>query len=100
MYIICGDFNLVLDPLLDYINYKHLNSNRKARDLLLGEIVKRELKDTFRYINGEKKGYTWRRTNPLQQGRLDLFLITNNMIEYLLNAQIQSNNQGLSGTSM
>ena len=30
-YIICGDFNLVLDPDLDYFNYKHVN-NIKARD--------------------------------------------------------------------
>ena len=33
-YIICGDFNLVLDPHMDSYNYKHLN-NPKARSSVL-----------------------------------------------------------------
>ncbi len=31
--VICGDFNLVLDPNIDYHNYKSIN-NKKAREKL------------------------------------------------------------------
>ena len=30
----CGDFNVVLDPDLDYDNYKHIN-NQKSRNKVL-----------------------------------------------------------------
>ena len=34
---ICGDFNCVLNPEIDYSNYKHIN-NKNARDILLKNI--------------------------------------------------------------
>lgn len=76
--IMCGDFNLVLEPDLDYHNYRHIN-NRKARQLVLDEIEIRNLKDSFRILSPLQRRYTWRRTNPLQQARLDFFLVTDDI---------------------
>ena len=79
-YVICGDFNLVLKPDLDYKNYKTINHNVKARNRLLNIITDRDLLDAYRELHGETRTYTWRRLTPFQQGRLDLFLVTSNMI--------------------
>jgi hypothetical protein len=84
----CGDYNLVLNLLLDYNNYKTFNHNRNARKLLLQEISNRNLIDPFRELHGDVRKFTWKRLTPLQQGRLDLFLITNNMMQYVRECEI------------
>ena len=66
--IICGDFNLVLDPVLDCYNYNNLN-NPKARSELLTIMNELDLTDAYRYTYTAKKCYTWRRKNPLEQAR-------------------------------
>jgi len=71
-FIICGDFNLVIDPAVDYYNYKNIN-NPKARNKVLELINCYNLVDPFRHLNQSKKRFAWRRTNPIQQARLDLF---------------------------
>ena len=48
--IVCGDFNLVLNPLIDSKNYKHLN-NPKARNSVLNLMENYGLIDIFRYLN-------------------------------------------------
>ena len=45
-YIICGDFNLTLNPNLDCFNYKHIN-NPKARKMITYMIKDNNLFDTF-----------------------------------------------------
>lgn len=85
--IICGDFNLVLDPKLDYYNYKHIN-NRKARQLVLDEIEIRNLKDPFRLLSPLHRRYTWRRKNPLQQARLDFFLVSDDIQQNVIRCNI------------
>ena len=70
-YIICGDFNLVLDPDLDYFNYKHVN-NIKARDSILKIIDENNLFDAYRELHPSTKRYTWR----IKQARLDFCLLT------------------------
>ena len=59
-YIICGDFNLVLDPDLDYYNYKHVN-NIKARDSILKIIDANNLFDVYREFHLSSKLFKWRR---------------------------------------
>ena len=71
-YIICGDFNLVLDPYIDCSNYKNIN-NPKSRELLLDYMETNDIIDPFRESNPQLKRYTWRRRNPLKQARLDFF---------------------------
>ena len=52
--ILCGDFNLVLNPDIDYFNYSAVN-NEKAREKLLEIIDIRGLVDPFRELYPEKK---------------------------------------------
>lgn len=82
-FILCGDFNLVLNPLLDTENYRNVN-NPKARDKVLELMKDLQLVDYYRILNPSKKVFTWRKRNPLKQGRLDYILISeslSNMVE-------------------
>lgn len=85
--IICGDFNLVLEPELDYYSYKHIG-NKKARQLLLNEIEIRNLTDPYRMLHPSQRRYTWRRKTPFQQGRLDFFIVTDDIQQNVVNCDI------------
>ena len=90
MTIICGDWNLIIDPDLDCENYKNIN-NPKAR-AVVKELLDLDFMDAYRAINEEKRGFTWRKLNPekKQQARLDYFLITFDVFCHLDNCQIVS----------
>lgn len=88
-FIICGDFNLILDPNKDCSNYKHVN-NPKARDRVLKFIDEKNAIDMFRETNPELKRYTWRKRNPLKQARLDFFLTSENIIQFVKQCKIES----------
>ena len=81
----CGDFNLVLNPKLDYKNYKTIN-NKNSREKLLNIINERHLIDPYRDAYPELKRYTWRRKQPFQQARLDFFLISEDLLASVKNA--------------
>ena len=74
-----GDFNLVLDPSRDYDNYKHVN-NPKARDAVDHLMEDLQLSDIWRELNPDCRRFTWRRNNPLQQARLDFFLVSDHIV--------------------
>ena len=80
--LLCGDLNLVLDPLLDYDHYKHIN-NPKSRYLLLKIMNSFNLRDTFRLFHPLVRRYTWRRKNPVRQARLDYFLVSHTMCDII-----------------
>ena len=86
--IIGGDFNLVLNPQKDYLNYKHIN-NPKAKEAVDTMIDDLELNDIWRDLNEDYLRYTWRRSNPIQQARLDFFLISDNVVSFVENADIE-----------
>ena len=86
--IFCGDFNLVLNPELDYYNYTNIN-NEKAREKLIEIIEDRSLVDPFRELHPEEKRYTWRKRSPLKQSRLDFFLISDNLLPSLKDSTIE-----------
>ena len=73
--IICGDWNLVINPDLDTNNYLHIN-NPRARNEVLDSIIEEDgFLDTYRIFHEEKREYTWSRRNPVRkQARLDFFL--------------------------
>ena len=87
--IICGDFNLVIDPQKDCHNYLHLH-NPKARSVVINTVNDLDLIHIYRSLNPNTKHYTWRRKNPLKQARLDLFLISNSMSVLASKSTIQS----------
>ena len=71
--IICGDFNLVMDPDLDTENYKHVN-NPKARMVVKEMLNEQEYMDAWRLLNEDIKGFTWKKLNPVRkQARLHYF---------------------------
>ena len=72
--IICGDYNLVINPQLDSHNYTHIN-NPKARDTLLSVISDNNLVDIYRHLHPTTKRYTWRMQKPIKQARLDYIFI-------------------------
>ena len=70
--ILAGDWNLVLDPTLDYCNYKRTN-NVKDQEKVEEIIADHCLVDIWRELSLQLQRFTWRRTNPCQQSRLDFF---------------------------
>ena len=80
--LLCGDLNLVLDPLLDYDHYKHINIP-KSRYLLLEIMNSFNLRDTFCLFHPLVRRYTWRRKNPVRQARLDYFLVSHTMCDII-----------------
>ena len=70
--IICEDFNCVLNPEVDYYNYKAIN-NPRAREKLLELMNTKYLVDPFREKYPTHKKYTWKKRNPCKQARLDFF---------------------------
>ena len=86
--IMCGDWNFVLDPDLDYNNYLHIN-NPKARKVILDYIEEENLLDVWRVSNEDSRKYTWRRLNPvIKQARLDFYLISENMLQFVTDTKI------------
>ena len=63
-YVICGDFNIVLNPKIDCNNYKHIN-NPKARSEVLNMNAELNLTDIFRNFHPQSLRYTWRTRNPV-----------------------------------
>lgn len=87
--IICGDFNLVLNPSVDYdSNYKHVN-NPAARNKVLEIIENNNLIDIFREHHPDIRRYTWRRVNPVKQARLDFFLVSESLLSSVNKSKIE-----------
>ena len=63
--IMCGDWNLVLNPEVDTHNYLHIN-NPKARQVVLNLIEEENFIDVWRVMNEDEKGFTWSRKNPIK----------------------------------
>ena len=87
-FILCGDFNLTLNPSLDTYNYCGIN-NPKARDKTLEMMEDLQLLDYYRILNPDKKAYTWRKKNPLKQSRLDYILISDSLSNLVENCTIK-----------
>ena len=77
----CGDFNLVQDPKVDY---KTIN-NKNAREKVLEIIIDQHLVDSIRDTHPELKRYKWITKQPLQQARLDFFLISEDLLPSVKN---------------
>ena len=87
--IIGGDWNLVLDYTLDYYNYKHHN-NIKAQEQVDNLMINLDLLDIWRKLYPEMRRYTRHRNTPLQQSRLDFFLISDLLSTFVTNADIKA----------
>jgi len=77
--ILCGDWNLVLDPKKDLYNYKAIN-NPKARNVVKSYIDENDLVDVWRSFNENEEHFTWGIKNPIKMARLDFFLATEDLM--------------------
>jgi exonuclease III len=64
--VIAGDWNLVLDPSLDYENYKNIN-NEKTQEAVLQMMDNLDFYDIWREFNPECLRFTWRRKFPFNR---------------------------------
>ena len=78
-----------MDYTLDYYNYKHHN-NIKAQEQVDNLMINLDLLDIWRELYPEMRRYTWRRNTPLQQSRLDCFLISDLLSTFVTNADIKA----------
>ena len=86
--IICGNFNIALDPAIDTNNYLHVN-NPNARNAVIDLMSNFNLIDGFRMFHKNTRRYTWRRKNPLRQSRLDYFLISDPLLDLVNSCEIR-----------
>ena len=74
-----GDWNLLLEPEVDGINYKNVNNQNAS---MLAEL---NLYDIWREGHPEERKFTWKRklkNNTLQMGRLDFILVSDEILRY------------------
>ena len=69
-----GDWNLVRDFSMDCFNYRRQN-NVEASKQVDELCLNLDLVDVWRQCNPDVRRYTWRRPTPIQQSRLDFFLV-------------------------
>ena len=86
--IIGGDWNVIPDMGLDTHIYRGGNRPRaRAKIKEMTEIMK--LTDIWRELHPNDKKFTWRRFNSAQQGRLDYFIISENLLQNIALAEIE-----------
>ena len=86
--IFSGDWNLVLDYDMDCLNYKKKN-NTNAQAQVKKTIENLDLVDIWRASFPDLKRYTWRRTSPLQQSRLDYFIVSETLVDLVSEVDIK-----------
>ena len=88
--MIGGDWNLILDPALDARNYRSHNPKPQSRRTVLDKIDQFDLVDVYRKVFPSKRAYSWRKFNTIQQSRLDYILISDSIIDKVINVDICS----------
>ena len=83
-FVLGGDFNVHLNPILDLYNCRNPHKDGYCYGLL-SMCDELGLTDVWRAVNPDVKRYTWRRCNPLCQSRLDYWFAPINML-YDLNS--------------
>lgn len=88
-HIICGDFNLVLNPNLDRLNT--VNNNNKSMSTINDLLNECEMCDVWRVRNPASKKYTWHKDSRASKAsRIDFFLISNSLIANVTECDITS----------
>ena len=85
--IIVGDFNFLMTPEVDSLNYVSEN-NTQAKQSFLELTDKYNLIDAWRRMHPNERKYTWLRKNPLKAGRLDMFFVSDNMVNSMIDVEI------------
>ena len=78
--LIGGDFNCVLDPILDRKNCTGPDTRPRSRAKIKDIMVRLNLKEVFREFHPDRLAYSWRRFQTNKQCRLDYFLISEELL--------------------
>lgn len=81
-----GDFNLVLDTVLD--RYQSTHNNHKSLEIVKAYMNEASLNDVWRIKNPDKKIYSWFRRRPFAMSRIDLFLISNSIMNLVSECEL------------
>ena len=86
--VIGGDFNCILDGKCDKKGGIERRKDRIASkiDCAMDNF---DLIDVWRFLNPNVSRFTWKKSNPLIQCRLDYFLISNILLENVFEADIR-----------
>lgn len=87
--VLCGDFNTVVDPVLDRFGCNPsspwaYNWPRSLRHLT----EEFDLRDVWRMNHPDERNYTWRRVNGSQASRLDMFWVSSSLTESIAEVDI------------
>lgn len=85
--IVAGDFNFVMIPETDSLNYVNEN-NVRAKQTFLELSYKYNLIDAWRHMHPTERKYTWLRKTPIKAGRLDMFFVSEDMLNSLSDVEI------------
>ena len=83
-----GDWNCLLNPAIDSRNYTGNPLRPRSRTKISSCMCDLDLVDVFRKLYPDKRAYSWRRFNSTKQGRLDYFLISNNLMGEIRSSSI------------
>ena len=83
-----GDFNTGPSSVLDYKNYVNV-IHKNAREAINDMLTSFDCSDAYRTHHGDREEYTWIADGIRpQMARIDLCLISNNLIPFLMNSEI------------
>ena len=85
--IVAGDFNFVIKPDADSLNYV-AEYNVRAKHTFLELTYKHNLIDAWRRMHPDERKYTWLRKHPLKAGRLDMFFVSDEMLNSIIDVEI------------
>ena len=66
-----------------------LQSSHANFQTKINVIQEHNLTDIFRHYNPDKKRYTWHKSKPLKQARLDYFLVSSSFTDLIINTDIK-----------
>ena len=87
-YIIGGDFNFVMNTQVDKIGSAK-NTHIKIAECIKSFMASEELNDIWRTCNQDKIEFTWHRTRPKAFSRLDFFLTSDSLNQFVNNCDIK-----------
>lgn len=85
--VVGGDLNIIMNPAMDRQG-GNPKQNQAVLDTVAEIMESLDIIDIWRVRNPYLRQFTWRKTNPLIQSRLDYWLISNSLQDWVERAEI------------
>ena len=96
-----GDFNFCMDMSLDrFTTARRPYNNERCRQTVTEYMQANSLLDIWRVLNPGRREYTCLRSNPISKSRIDLFLISDNLLQNAVSPTASIRNGYLSDHQM